>query len=97
MEQAVEWAKTREQFGRPIGEFQGRNGCSGTLSPPASRQTHALIGLSAAMSKMLPGCEIHYIPVFLAWAKIAKASYVKGGIRCSRQSNGTPDTTLANG
>lgn len=27
LEQAVEWAKTREQFGRPIGEFQDRNGC----------------------------------------------------------------------
>jgi alkylation response protein AidB-like acyl-CoA dehydrogenase len=32
LEQAVEWAKTREQFGRPIGEFQDRNGWSPIFS-----------------------------------------------------------------
>jgi hypothetical protein len=30
------------------------------------RQTHALIGSPAAMSKMLADCEVLYIPVFLA-------------------------------
>jgi hypothetical protein len=64
---------------------------------PSSSQTHPLIGSRAAMSKMLADCEVLYIPVFLARAKMAKASYFEGGIRCSRQSNGTPDTTLANG
>ena len=49
------------------------------------------------MPKMLADCEVLYIPVFLARAKMAKASYFEGGIRCSRQSNGTPDITLANG
>ncbi len=61
------------------------------------KQTHALIGSPAAMSKMLADCEVLYIPVFLARAKMVKASYFEGGIRCSRQSNGTPDITLANG
>jgi hypothetical protein len=43
-------------------------------------------------------CEVLYIPVFLARAKIAKGFLLfEGGIRCSRQSNRTPDTTLANG
>ena len=51
----------------------------------------------AAMSKMLANCEVVYIPVFLARANVAKASYFEGGIQCSRQSNGTPDITLANG
>ena len=51
----------------------------------------------AAMSKMLANCEVVYIAVFWARANVAKASYFEGGIQCSRQSNGTPDITLANG
>jgi hypothetical protein len=69
----------------------------GTQPSGSPRQTHALIGSPAAMSKMLADCEVLYIPVFLARAKMAKASYFEGGIRCSRQSNGVPDITLANG
>ena len=48
----------------------------------------------APMSMMLANCEVVYI---LARANVAKASYFEGGIQCSRQSNGTPDITLANG
>ena len=48
------------------------------------------------MSKMLADCEVLYILVFLARAKMAKASYFEGGLQCSRQSNGTPDIALAN-
>jgi hypothetical protein len=51
----------------------------------------------AAMSKMLANCEVVYIPAFLAHANVAEASYFKGGIQCSPQSNGTPDIALANG
>lgn len=51
----------------------------------------------AAMSKMLANCEEVYIPAFLAHANVAEASYFKGGIQCSPQSNGTPDIALANG
>jgi hypothetical protein len=39
---------------------------------PELRQTHALIGLPAAMSKMVADCEVLYIPVFLAQAKMAE-------------------------
>ena len=49
------------------------------------------------MSNMLADCEVLYMLVCLARAKMAKASYLEGGIRCWRQSNGTPDITLANG
>jgi hypothetical protein len=40
---------------------------------PSSSQTHPLISSRAAMSKMLADCEVLYIPVFLARAKMAKA------------------------
>jgi hypothetical protein len=39
----------------------------------SSPQTHALIGWRAAMSKMLAHCEVLYIPVSVARAKMAKA------------------------
>jgi len=36
------------------------------------RQTHARIALPAAISKMVADCEVLYIPVFVARAKMAE-------------------------
>jgi hypothetical protein len=49
------------------------------------------------LSKMLADCEVLYISAFSARLRWRKASYFEGGIRCSRQSNGTPDIARANG
>ena len=39
---------------------------------PELGQTHVLIGLPAAISKTVADCEVLYIPVFLARAKMAE-------------------------
>jgi hypothetical protein len=65
--------------------------------PSSPRQTHPLIGSRAAMSKMLADCEVLYILCSWPGLRWRRLSYFEGGIRCSRQSNGTPDITLANG
>ena len=52
LEHAVEWAKTREQFGRPIGEFQG---LQWMLADMQTQLTASRLMLYAAASSRGPG------------------------------------------
>ncbi|WP_065756911.1 3-sulfinopropanoyl-CoA desulfinase [Bradyrhizobium paxllaeri] len=67
LEHAVEWAKTREQFGRPIGEFQG---LQWMLADMQTQLTASRLMLYAAASSRGPGGSSFPDPALAAQAKI---------------------------
>jgi len=67
LEHAVEWAKTREQFGRPIGEFQG---LQWMLADMQTQLTASRLMLHAAASSRGPGGSLFPDPTLAAQAKI---------------------------
>ena len=67
LEHAVEWAKTREQFGRPIGEFQG---LQWMLADMQIQLTASRLMLYAAASSGAPGGSPFPDPALAAQAKI---------------------------
>ncbi|MEH2622059.1 alkylation response protein AidB-like acyl-CoA dehydrogenase [Bradyrhizobium sp. AZCC 1719] len=67
LEHAVEWAKTREQFGRPIGEFQG---LQWMLADMQTQLTASRLMLHAAASSRGPGGSSFPDPALAAQAKI---------------------------
>ena len=67
LEHAVEWAKTREQFGRPIGEFQG---LQWMLADMQIQLTASRLMLYAAASSGAPGGSSFPDPALAAQAKI---------------------------
>jgi alkylation response protein AidB-like acyl-CoA dehydrogenase len=67
LEHAVEWVKTREQFGRPIGEFQG---LQWMLADMQTQLTASRLMLHAAASSHGPGGSSFPDPALAAQAKI---------------------------
>jgi butyryl-CoA dehydrogenase len=67
LEHAVEWARTREQFGRPIGEFQG---LQWMLADMQTQLTASRLMLYAAASSRGPGGSSFPDPALAAQAKI---------------------------
>jgi butyryl-CoA dehydrogenase len=67
LEHAVEWAKAREQFGRPIGEFQG---LQWMLADMQTQLTASRLMLYAAASSRGPGGSSFPDPTLAAQAKI---------------------------
>jgi butyryl-CoA dehydrogenase len=67
LEHAVEWAKTRQQFGRPIGEFQG---LQWMLADMQTQLTASRLMLHAAASSRGPGGSSFPDPALAAQAKI---------------------------
>lgn len=67
LEQAVSWAKSREQFGRPIGEFQG---LQWMLADMQVQLTAARLMLYAAAESRGPGGSVFPDPDLAAQAKI---------------------------
>ncbi|KRR18925.1 acyl-CoA dehydrogenase [Bradyrhizobium lablabi] len=67
LEHAVEWAKAREQFGRPIGEFQG---LQWMLADMQTQLTASRLMLYAAASSRGPGDSSFPDPALAAQAKI---------------------------
>ena len=67
LEYAVEWAKTREQFGRPIGEFQG---LQWMLADMQTQLTASRLMLYTAAASRGPGGSSFPDPVLAAQAKI---------------------------
>ncbi len=67
LEHAVEWAKTREQFGRPIGEFQG---LQWMLADMQTQLTASRLMLYTAAASRGPGGSSFPDPVLAAQAKI---------------------------
>ena len=67
LEHAVEWAKAREQFGRPIGEFQG---LQWMLADMQTQLTASRLMLYAAASSRGPGGSSFPDPSLAAQAKI---------------------------
>jgi alkylation response protein AidB-like acyl-CoA dehydrogenase len=67
LEHAVEWAKAREQFGRPIGEFQG---LQWMLADMQTQLTASRLMLYAAASSRGPGGSSFPDPALAAQAKI---------------------------
>jgi len=67
LEHAVEWAKAREQFGRPIGEFQG---LQWMLADMQTQLTASRLMLYAAASSRGPGGSPFPDPALAAQAKI---------------------------
>jgi butyryl-CoA dehydrogenase len=67
LEHAVEWAKTRVQFGRPIGEFQG---LQWMLADMQTQLTASRLMLHAAASSRGPGGSSFPDPTLAAQAKI---------------------------
>jgi alkylation response protein AidB-like acyl-CoA dehydrogenase len=67
LEHAVEWAKTREQFGRPIGEFQG---LQWMLADMQTQLTASRLMLYAAAASRGPDGSLFPDPVLAAQAKI---------------------------
>jgi alkylation response protein AidB-like acyl-CoA dehydrogenase len=67
LEHAVEWARTREQFGRPIGEFQG---LQWMLADMQTQLTASRLMLHAAASSRGPGDSAFPDPTLAAQAKI---------------------------
>ena len=67
LEHAVEWAKTREQFGRPIGEFQG---LQWMLADMQTQLTASRLMLYAAASSRGPGGSSFPDAALAAQAKI---------------------------
>ena len=67
LEHAVEWARTREQFGRPIGEFQG---LQWMLADMQTQLTASRLMLYAAASSRGPSDSAFPDPTLAAQAKI---------------------------
>ena len=67
LEHAVAWAKTREQFGRPIGEFQG---LQWMLADMQTQLTASRLMLYTAAASRGPGGSAFPDPVLAAQAKI---------------------------
>ena len=67
LEHSVEWAKAREQFGRPIGEFQG---LQWMLADMQTQLTASRLMLYAAASSRGPGGSSFPDPSLAAQAKI---------------------------
>lgn len=67
LEHAVAWAKTREQFGRPIGEFQGLHWM---LADMQTQLTASRLMLHAAATSRGPGGSAFPDPTLAAQAKI---------------------------
>ncbi|MBR0859142.1 3-sulfinopropanoyl-CoA desulfinase [Bradyrhizobium liaoningense] len=67
LEHAVEWVKTREQFGRPIGEFQG---LQWMLADMQTQLTASRLMLHAAASSRGPDGSTFPDPTLAAQAKI---------------------------
>jgi butyryl-CoA dehydrogenase len=67
LEHAVEWAKKREQFGRPIGEFQG---LQWMLADMQTQLTASRLMLYTAASSRGPGGSPFPDPVLAAQAKV---------------------------
>jgi 3-sulfinopropanoyl-CoA desulfinase len=75
LEHALDWAKTREQFGRPIGEFQG---LQWMLADMQTQLTAARLMLYAAARSRGPGGSVFPDPMLAAQAKIfASESAIK--------------------
>ncbi len=70
LDQALEWAKTREQFGRPIGEFQG---LQWMLADMQTQLTASRLMLYAAARSRGPGGSAFPDPMLAAQAKIHAA------------------------
>jgi len=64
---ALEWAKTREQFGRPIAEFQG---LQWMLADMQTQLTAARLMLYQAARSRGPDCSVFPDPMLAAQAKI---------------------------
>ncbi|QIO32519.1 3-sulfinopropanoyl-CoA desulfinase [Bradyrhizobium sp. 1(2017)] len=67
LDHAVEWVKTREQFGRPIGEFQG---LQWMLADMQTQLTASRLMLHAAAASRGPGGSAFPDPTLAAQAKI---------------------------
>ena len=67
LEHAIAWAKTREQFGRPIGEFQGLHWM---LADMQTQLTASRLMLHAAAASRGPGGSAFPDPTLAAQAKI---------------------------
>jgi 3-sulfinopropanoyl-CoA desulfinase len=67
LEHAIEWAKAREQFGRPIGEFQG---LQWMLADMQTQLTASRLMLHAAAASRGPGGGSFPDPALAAQAKI---------------------------
>ena len=67
LEHAVDWAKSREQFGRPIGEFQG---LQWMLADMQTQLTASRLMLYAAAASRGPGGSLFPDPDLAAQAKI---------------------------
>lgn len=67
LEHAIAWAKTREQFGRPIGEFQG---LYWMLADMQTQLTASRLMLHAAAASRGPGGSSFPDPMLAAQAKI---------------------------
>lgn len=67
LEHAIAWAKTREQFGRPIGEFQG---LYWMLADMQTQLTASRLMLHAAAASRGPGGSAFPDPTLAAQAKI---------------------------
>jgi len=67
LEHAVEWARTREQFGRPIGEFQG---LQWMLADMQTQLTASRLMLHAAATSRGPDGSAFPDPMLAAQAKI---------------------------
>lgn len=67
LEHAVDWVKTREQFGRPIGEFQG---LQWMLADMQTQLTASRLMLHAAAASRGPGGSAFPDPTLAAQAKI---------------------------
>jgi alkylation response protein AidB-like acyl-CoA dehydrogenase len=67
LEHAVDWARSREQFGRPIGEFQG---LQWMLADMQTQLTAARLMLYAAAESRGPGGSVFPDPDLAAQAKI---------------------------
>ncbi|MBB4391016.1 3-sulfinopropanoyl-CoA desulfinase [Bradyrhizobium sp. ERR14] len=67
LEHAIAWAKTREQFGRPIGEFQGLHWM---LADMQTQLTASRLMLHAAAASRGPGGSAFPDPMLAAQAKI---------------------------
>lgn len=67
LEHAIAWAKTRQQFGRPIGEFQGLHWM---LADMQTQLTASRLMLHAAAASRGPGGSAFPDPMLAAQAKI---------------------------